>query len=189
MFFNRVNEEVEGVQALAQKSQLVISWAAVSAFRRIGISSLLLALMMGGWMYYIDNIITEASEASAQRSMKSTALAKKNGLLISIGFLELCMDNAAKTSDEQLYYCERALGNFKAELSPLELELNEDIINLNAYGAMKIQLDYEVRLIENEIKYDNSPSSQEKLAETLLSWVSFITILLSILSIYCLVVY
>ncbi|MFA0675831.1 hypothetical protein AB4567_16010, partial [Vibrio sp. 10N.222.51.A6] len=58
-----------------------------------------------------------------------------------------------------------------------------------AYGAMKIQLDYEVRLIENEIKYDNSPSSQEKLAETLLSWVSFITILLSILSIYCLVVY
>ena len=173
-----------------QQVKLLIEWGRVKFWSRMLILTGVGIIFIGIYFFASNEALNFSKEKAEGKITKQQEILKINRLKDAFDSIELCITSIEKKSDLEKRYCEIATNSYKtiAEKNSPPDQI-KTIVDLKAYGEMKIDTLRFLRHMELE-KLNNEPHTiGDKLAEFFLSQLAFVCFSVIFIGIYAGFVY
>ena len=129
----------------------VFGWASVSAYKRVFMMLVTMLIFSSATYFGINKLANESDKGFKKNQQILRTLGEKNKIEVGIDVVNLCITSIQKKYFNQDYYCENADKQFKKIFGKIKPKRVQNLIKLNAYEYMVIDMKAKIR----SINYDS----------------------------------
>lgn len=161
--------KIDDFVLIKDKALLLLNWLSATAFRRIAFLSLFSLSVFGLTYLYINDLANKSASDIEDKYKRLEEIYDTNRYASTIDSIDLCLN--ARDDNKQLgeWYCAHALQLYKKISSENAIPFSEEIIEKKAYGAMKVEINREIRHMKYKELLNKESSAEYVLLTNLVS--------------------
>lgn len=175
-----IADQVDNFKAGALLTKKVMRWTATSALKRLLTLSFVGLLATGGYYWYVSSLLSDAKQSSQSVQEKVDLLVESSRYQSAIDWAELCVASREQNLANADWYCQQAMEVYEQRSERTPPTLREEIIDNKAYGAMVVDMSSQLRGVEMDRVYGQTPKEAERLLSKLSSTTGIALVLTSI---------
>ncbi|HYW58806.1 MAG TPA: hypothetical protein VE934_17785 [Polaromonas sp.] len=159
----------EETRFIIEKVTSILVWASSSAVKRLILLSLLGAFLLTAQYLYLTHLLNATKKSGENRARETESLSKEHRYKAALDSITLCTDSKKEKQQLQVWYCQKAIVEYKqVSTEQLQDHVNE-VANKLAYGAMRNDVSRYIRYLEFDRLLHSPATKEEELLNLLIS--------------------
>jgi hypothetical protein len=172
--------DLNSLQRLLQYGDVVFDWARESRGRRLLVWTAALAGIALAIVARTEWLLAQSGDESRHRGMQAIFKSRESGLQLAFDRIGDCIKSRAASDDQQQWYCERAIFEYRHAFQYFPPGYVEDVVQRRAFLAMQTELAHQIRTesLQRTQAREQDHANQLRLVQELAAWAAAIAALL-----------